>query len=575
MVGGNTYTEELLQLEQCAPMVARPVAPQLAVVKTPLRVRAWERALVQHPDGEFVKFVLRGIAGGFRIGFNYQRFSCKPARSNMKSAAENADVVKEYLFTEQSAGRVIGPLALETVPFVQISPFGVIPKSEPGKWRLIVDLPLPEGVSVNDGISKELCSLSYVRVDDIVPVIHRLGRGTLLAKLDIQAAYRMVPVHPDDRQLLGMIWKGCIYIDTALPFGLRSAPKIFNSIADGLEWVMKARGVRNVSHYLDDYIIMGSPKSTECGKDLEKALAVCSELGVPVAPHKCVGPLTRITFLGIEVDTVALELRLPGEKLEKLRQLIVDWQSRKSCKKQDLESLTGHLCHACKVVRPGRRFLRGMFDLLARTKKQHHFIRLNEQFPGDLEWWWVFLKDWNGVSMLYSSTMEHPDVSLCSDASGSWGCGAVWNNRWFQLSWQEVPEFEKAPIAAKELFPIVLAAALWGKEWGSLTVLCNCDNEAVVASIRAGKAKKTYMAHLLRCLFFIEAKFCCTITSSHVLGKLNERADALSRNQLSCFLSLTPKAERQQVPGTSGVGGGTGQVEQLDASAWRRWFSTI
>ena len=111
-----------------------------------------------------------------------------------------------------------------------------------------------------------------------------------------------------------------------------------------------------------------------------------------------------------------------------------------------------------------------MFDLLARTKKQHHFIRLNEQFRGDLEWWWVFLKDWNGVLMLYSSRLEHPDVSLWSDASGLWGCGAVWNNRWFQLSWQEVPEFKKAPIAAKELLPIVLAAALWGKEWA--TSLC-------------------------------------------------------------------------------------------------------
>ena len=89
-------------------------------------------------------------------------------------------------------------------------------------------------------------------------------------------------------------------------------------MADALEWVMRTRGVRNVAHYLDDYILMDSPRSTECAEDLEKALTVCSELGVPVASHKCVGPLTCITFLGIEVDTVALELRLPGEKLEKL-----------------------------------------------------------------------------------------------------------------------------------------------------------------------------------------------------------------------------------------------------------------
>lgn len=86
--------------------------------------------------------------------------------------------------------------------------------------------------------SAKLCSLSYVRVDDIVPVIQRLGQGTLLAKLDVQAAYRTVPVHPDDRHLLGMVWKEGIYIDTTLPFGLRSAPKIFNSVADALEWVM-------------------------------------------------------------------------------------------------------------------------------------------------------------------------------------------------------------------------------------------------------------------------------------------------------------------------------------------------
>ena len=101
-MGGNPYTEDLLQLEQCAPMVARPVAPQLAVIQMPLKVRAWEQALVQHPDSEFVRFVLWGIVGGFRIGFNYRRFSSKPARSNMKSAAENPEVVENiFLLTNQ------------------------------------------------------------------------------------------------------------------------------------------------------------------------------------------------------------------------------------------------------------------------------------------------------------------------------------------------------------------------------------------------------------------------------------------------------------------------------------------
>ena len=50
---------------------------------------------------ESSRFVLRCIAGGLQNQVNYQRFSCKPARCNMKSVAENADVVEEYPFTEQ------------------------------------------------------------------------------------------------------------------------------------------------------------------------------------------------------------------------------------------------------------------------------------------------------------------------------------------------------------------------------------------------------------------------------------------------------------------------------------------
>ena len=69
-------------------------------------------------------------------------------------------------------------------------------------------------------------------VDDITAQILTVGRGTLMAKIDIKNAYRNIPVHPSDRHLLGMEWQNQLYVDGALPFGLRSAPKIFNTIAD-------------------------------------------------------------------------------------------------------------------------------------------------------------------------------------------------------------------------------------------------------------------------------------------------------------------------------------------------------
>ena len=80
---------------------------------------------------------------------------------------------------------------------------------------------------MNDGISRSLCSLQYVSIEDIVNKIEKMGRGALLAKVDLKEAYRMVSVHPQDRPLLGVEWEGRVYVNTALPFGLWSAPKIF------------------------------------------------------------------------------------------------------------------------------------------------------------------------------------------------------------------------------------------------------------------------------------------------------------------------------------------------------------
>ena len=79
---------------------------------------------------------------------------------------------------------------------VHTSPIGVIPKkNKPGKWRLIVDLSVLQGFSVNDGISTELSSLSYTTVDHLSSLIISVGQGAQLVKADIKEAYRMIPVH--------------------------------------------------------------------------------------------------------------------------------------------------------------------------------------------------------------------------------------------------------------------------------------------------------------------------------------------------------------------------------------------
>ena len=84
-----------------------------------------------------------------------------------------------------------------------------------------------------------------------------LGVGSLLAKVDIESPYRVIPVHQEDRQLLGVMWRDQCFCDGMLPFGLRSALKLFTAFADALEWCINQKEVGNVYHYLDDFIVVG------------------------------------------------------------------------------------------------------------------------------------------------------------------------------------------------------------------------------------------------------------------------------------------------------------------------------
>ena len=205
----------------CSPAVCplRPVS-QL----TPINVDRFQHELCHHPNPDKVAYVVQGLRDGFHLGFNYST-SLKSATGNMASALLNPQVIDNYLQSEVQSGRVAGPFSQPPLPVLHVSRFGVIPKRhQPGKWRLILDLSSPAGHSVNDGIAGEDYSLQYMKVDDIIAGIMRLGRGSLMAKFDVQNAYRIVPVHTEDRQLLGMKWRGAFYVDMVLPFGIRSAP---------------------------------------------------------------------------------------------------------------------------------------------------------------------------------------------------------------------------------------------------------------------------------------------------------------------------------------------------------------
>ena len=74
-------------------------------------------------------------------------------------------------------------------------------------------------------------------------------------------------------------------------------------------------------HYWD-FLFLGPPGGSACAEFLQHALQLCEEL---VAPEKTEGPITAITFLGVEIDSVAGQLRLPKDKLTDLRSTLQAW----------------------------------------------------------------------------------------------------------------------------------------------------------------------------------------------------------------------------------------------------------
>ena len=357
----------------------------------------------------------------------------------------------------------------------------------------------------------------------------------MLAKIDIKSAFRLLPVHPADHHLLAMRWDQHIYIDKCLSFGLRSAPKLFNVLADLLSWILQQQQVSPLLHYLDDFLTMGPPQSPTCFNNLKVIKDICSMLGIPLALEKVEGPSDSLTFLGITLDTQSMQAHLPDDKLQQIHQQVGAWLSRKKATKREILSLVGLLQHATKVVTPGRAFLSRMYHAAAHLKRLSYYTHLTAAFHSDLRWWHLFIIYWNGVGFF---TGVHPTYEIHSDASGSWGCGAVFDTQWIQLAWSN--KWLQMDIMAKELLPIVLSCAVWGPVLSGYGVEFKCDNQSVVDSINKGSSKEPMTMHLLRYLWFFSAYFGIRVTASHIPGVVNIAADQLLRNKSVEFPQANP-----------------------------------
>ena len=194
-----------------------------------------------------------------------------------------------------------------------------------------------------------------------------------MTKIDIKHDFRLCPVPQEDWHLLDYFWRNRWYYDVRLPFGSRSSPFIFNAFADALLWILIGKfGITGGTHYLDDFIFAGSTRS------------ICQSKMTTVI--KLEGPAQVLTYLGIESDTVSSIIRLPEDKLKQTKTLTAQWLNRKKMH-QISSTFTNRdaLSFACKVVKPGRMFLRRLIDLSTTVSSLHHHIDISSSLCEDLK----------------------------------------------------------------------------------------------------------------------------------------------------------------------------------------------
>ena len=486
-----------------------------------------------------IKYLLEGVPVCYQ-GPQYQRIY-----PNWDSTDKFREDVKKTLESDVSKGRKSGPfLYPPTYNFVG-SPMGASRKRQSVKVRVIHDLSWAPHSGVNRFIDPEHCSVHYMLVDDAVSDINKLGRGALYAKIDLADAYKTIVVRPCDWNLLGSSWiddagRTVYYIDHVLPFGLKSSARLFNLFAYGLECFMKQDGCTYVRHYLDDYITYGSPDSSECDDNLKIMLDMCKETGMAVNPAKVVGPASQIEFLGIIIDTIAMETRISDERMDVILEELANLEDKRHCSKRQLLSILGKLVFVTRIIRPGRVFLRRLFDVSKKVHNLNSLVRITKEACQDISWWLRVARSWNHKCAFYEDRWTHSvDISLFTDAS-NWGFSGTFGTKWYIERFSDKEKL--IPIAWRELLAIVWACVLWGSAFTSKRVLMYCDNQAIVCSVNNGSCKCPRIMELIRLLYSVcvHYSFECRLKYIHTLA--NDKADALSRGDVAKFKCLCPEA---------------------------------
>ncbi len=525
---------------------------------SPLHPLAWRAALARHPDQTLVNQLVLGITDGVDIGYTSTDADATGDMAlglhqcnNLPTAYAQPASIDADIAATVASGHKAGPYTVPPYRHFRCSPLGTVPKTGSDKHRVIHHLSWPRtGRSVNARIPHFECKLASF--DDAAAMVQSLGIGAWMCKLDIAAAYKCIPVAPRYWHLLGMRWQGMYYFDKQLPFGMASSCAIWEQYATAAEWIVHHElNIPHQRHYVDDFIVAAATQQ-HCQQRMDAIVRLFGILGLPLADssgvNKVVAPTQQLVYLGIEIDSIKQCCRLSDARLAKLVSIIDTWLQKDTATQRELLSLAGTLHFACRVVRPGRAFVRRLLNLAHSLQRLHTRVSLSHGTRADLRWWHQFAHQWNGVSWLYEPHWQSAHcLHLHTDASLQ-GYGAVFGTHWFACEWTRdelalAHRLHRVSLPWMELYALVRAAATWGHLLRGKRLHFHCDSATSVAACQRMSSRSIQLMKLIRCLLFIAAQHGFEWRIKHIAGTDNIVADCLSRMQVERFRMLVPLAD--------------------------------
>ena len=160
--------------------------------------------------------------------------------------------------------------------------------------------------------------------------------------------------------------------------------------------VRRVADSQNIVHYLDDFFCAGKANGNECRHAMTCFAAVCERFGVPIAHEKTEGPITTLSYLGLEIDTASRQIRVPRDNIEGLVAKLHEALNREKMPLRGIQSIVGSLNFVCKAISPGRAIMRRLIGLTSKADRPYHMIRLTRGARADMQVWLEFLAHFNG-----------------------------------------------------------------------------------------------------------------------------------------------------------------------------------